>query len=144
MVAYKLEFFNLACGLARRARPTCVRFRKLMEIARLEPNKLEVIYQQTMKWKRVYGQCNRSSLLSKIFQIGQEFRNRDAYVDCAQRSCVGVHRAVQCHNIDKLSNDTVPNHTFITTNHQALFIYNQTKISGRFPVLPLKNVFSHV
>jgi len=39
-------------------------------------------------------------------------------------------RAVQWHYIDKLSNDTVPNHTFITTNHQALFIYNRTNIAG--------------
>jgi len=39
-------------------------------------------------------------------------------------------RAVWWHYIDKLSNETVPNHTFITTNHQALFIYNQTKITG--------------
>jgi len=29
------------------------------------------------------------------------------------------------------------NHTFITTNHQVLFIYNQPKITGWFPVLPL-------
>jgi len=48
------------------------------------------------------------------------------------------YRAVQWHY--KLWNDTVPNHTFITTNHQALFIYNRTKITGWFPVLPLKNV----
>jgi len=40
------------------------------------------------------------------------------------------HRAVQWHYIEKLSNDTVPNHTLITTNHQALFIYNRTKIAG--------------
>jgi len=26
----------------------------------------------------------------------------------------------------KSSNDTVPNHTLITANHQALFIYNQS------------------
>jgi len=32
--------------------------------------------------------------------------------------------------IDKLSNDTVPNHTYITTNHVALFIYNVTKFTG--------------
>jgi len=42
------------------------------------------------------------------------------------------HRAVQWHYIDKLSNYTVPNHTFITTYHQALFIYNQTKIMDDF------------
>jgi len=42
--------------------------------------------------------------------------------------CVCV--AVQWHYVDKLSNDTVPNHTFITTNRQALFIYNRTKITG--------------
>jgi len=54
------------------------------------------------------------------------------------------YRAVQWHYIDKLSNDTVPNHTFITTNHQALFIYNRNKITERFPALPLKNVLSHV
>jgi len=40
------------------------------------------------------------------------------------------HRAVQWHYIEKLSNDTVPNHTLITTNHQALFIYNRSKIVG--------------
>jgi len=40
------------------------------------------------------------------------------------------YRAVQWHYIDKLSNDTVPNHSLITTNHQALFIYNRTKIAG--------------
>jgi len=40
------------------------------------------------------------------------------------------HRAVQWHYIDKLSNDTVPNHTFITTNHKVLFIYNRTNITG--------------
>jgi len=39
-------------------------------------------------------------------------------------------RAVQLHYIDKLSNDTVPNHTFITNNRPALFIYNRTKIMG--------------
>jgi len=33
----------------------------------------------------------------------------------------GVYRVVQWHYIDKLSNDTVPNYTYITTNHQALF-----------------------
>jgi len=48
------------------------------------------------------------------------------------------NRAVQWHYIEKHSNDTVPNHTVITTN--ALFIYNRTKITGWFPVLPLKNV----
>jgi len=37
------------------------------------------------------------------------------------------HRGVQWHYNEKLSNDTVPNHT---TNHQALFIYNRTKIAG--------------
>jgi len=31
--------------------------------------------------------------------------------------------------LDKL-NDTVPNHTFITTIHETLFIYNRTKITG--------------
>jgi len=40
-----------------------------------------------------------------------------------------LYRAVQWHYIDKLSNDTVPNHALITTNHQALFIYNRTKIA---------------
>jgi len=40
-----------------------------------------------------------------------------------------LNRAIQWHYIDKLSNDTVPNYTFITTNHQALFIYIQTKIT---------------
>jgi len=52
--------------------------------------------------------------------------------------------AIQWHCIEKLSNDTVPNHNLITTNHQALFIYNRTKIAGWFPVFPLKNVFPHV
>jgi len=37
-------------------------------------------------------------------------------------------KAVQGHYIDKLSNDTMLNHTLITTNHQALFIYNRNKI----------------
>jgi len=41
-----------------------------------------------------------------------------------------ANRAVQWHYIEKLSNDTVPNHTLITTNHQALFIYNPTQIAG--------------
>jgi len=41
--------------------------------------------------------------------------------------------------IENLSSDTVPNHTSITTNHQALFIYNRTKITGWFPMLRLKN-----
>jgi len=50
----------------------------------------------------------------------------------------GYYRAVQWHYIDKLSNDTVPNHTCITTNHQALFSCNRTKITGCFLVLPLK------
>jgi len=50
-------------------------------------------------------------------------------------------RTVQWHYIDKLTNDTVPNHTLITTNLQALFIYNRDKITGLlFPVLPLKTV----
>jgi len=40
-------------------------------------------------------------------------------------------RAVQWHYIEKISNDTVPIHTLITlTNHQALYIYNRTKIAG--------------
>jgi len=42
----------------------------------------------------------------------------------------GCNRAVQWHYIDKLSDDTVPNHIFNTTNHQALYIYNRTKIMG--------------
>jgi len=46
------------------------------------------------------------------------------------------------HYIENLSNDTVPNHTLITTNHQALFIYNRTKIAGWFPVFPLKKFAS--
>jgi len=54
-----------------------------------------------------------------------------------------IHWAVQWHYIDKLSSDTVSNHTFITINHQALFIYNRTKITAWFPVLPLKNVLPH-
>jgi len=40
------------------------------------------------------------------------------------------YSAVQWHYIDKLSIETVPNHTLITTNHQALSIYNRTKICG--------------
>jgi len=57
-----------------------------------------------------------------------------------------MNRAVQWHYIDKFSNETVPNHTFITTNHQSLFICNRTvanrtKMTGRFPVLPLKMCF---
>jgi len=57
-----------------------------------------------------------------------------------------LYRAVQWPYIDtgKLSNDTVPNHTLITTDHQALFIYNRTNIAGWFPVFPLKNVLPHV
>jgi len=56
-----------------------------------------------------------------------------------------MHRAVQWHYLDKLSNHAVPNHyTFITTNHQTLFIYNRTKITGWFPALPLTDVLSHV
>jgi len=42
------------------------------------------------------------------------------------------HVAVQWHCIDMLSNDTAPIHTFITTNHQALFIYNRTKLRDDF------------
>jgi len=53
-----------------------------------------------------------------------------------------IDRAVQWHYIDKLSNDTVPNHTLFTTNHQALFIYKQTKITEWFPVFPLKKCAS--
>jgi len=55
-----------------------------------------------------------------------------------------IYRAVQWHYVEKLSNDTVPNHTLITTNNQALFIYNRTKIAGWFPVLSLKIVLPHV
>jgi len=51
-------------------------------------------------------------------------------------------RAVQWHYIDKLSNDTVPKHTFIYRQSQALFIYKRTKITGWFPVLPLKKYAS--
>jgi len=40
------------------------------------------------------------------------------------------HRAVQWYYINKLSNVTVLNHTFIKTNHQTLFVYNRTKITG--------------
>jgi len=49
--------------------------------------------------------------------------------------------SVQWHYIDKLLNDKVTNHTFITTIHQALFIYSRPKITGWFPVLTLKKVF---
>jgi len=52
-----------------------------------------------------------------------------AWLQSMARTISDLHRAVQWHYIDKLSNDTVPNHTFITTNHQALFIYNRTKIT---------------
>jgi len=45
---------------------------------------------------------------------------------------------------NKLSSDTVPNHTFITINQQALFIYSRTKITGWFPALPLENMLSYV
>jgi len=46
----------------------------------------------------------------------------------------GMYKAVQWHYIDKLSNDTVPNHTFITITKLYLFT-NRTKITGWFPVL---------
>jgi len=66
-------------------------------------------------------------------------------LSCALQHYVSeADRAVQWHYIDMLWNDTVPNHSFITTNHQAVFIYNRTKIMGWFPVLPLKRVLSHV
>jgi len=55
-----------------------------------------------------------------------------------------LYATIQWHYIDKLSNYTVPNHTLITTNYRALFIYNRTKIAGWFPVFPLKNVLPHV
>jgi len=41
-----------------------------------------------------------------------------------------INCSAALHFIDKLSNDTVPNHAFITTNHQSLLIYNRTKIAG--------------
>jgi len=46
-----------------------------------------------------------------------------------------TYRAVQRHYIDKHSNDTVPNHTFIY-NQSPSSIYLQTEITGWFPVLP--------
>jgi len=65
------------------------------------------------------------------------------YLYCTPRyESTTLYRAVQWHYIEKLSNDTVPNHTSITTNHQALFIYNRTKIAGWFPVFPLKKCAS--
>jgi len=51
------------------------------------------------------------------------------------------HRADQWHYIENLSNDTVPNYTLITTNHQALFIYNRTKIAGDFRCFRSKMCF---
>jgi len=51
--------------------------------------------------------------------------------DAAASSISGTEGdAVQWHYIEKLSNDTVPNHTLITINHQTLFLYNRTKIAG--------------
>jgi len=38
----------------------------------------------------------------------------------------------------------LPNHTLITTNHQAPSIYNQTKIAGWFPVISIKHLLPHV
>jgi len=41
-------------------------------------------------------------------------------------------RAVQWHYIDKLSNDTVPNHILITTNHQAYLFTIELKLRDDF------------
>jgi len=57
-------------------------------------------------------------------------RNRFAELTENVNNTCQSYRTVQWHNIDKLPNDTVPIHTFITTNHQVLFIYNRTKITG--------------
>jgi len=59
-----------------------------------------------------------------LFSRGEAVENR------AEARQSENNRAVQWHYIDKLSNDTVPNHTLITTNHLAPFIYNRTMISG--------------
>jgi len=68
---------------------------------------------------RTKSQACSGSSITKRQLILKEFHNE--FCD---------DRAVQWHYIDKLSNDTVPNHTLITTNHQALFIYNRTNIAG--------------
>jgi len=52
------------------------------------------------------------------------FSNVTYYVNCRI-----IDSVIGLFCIYTLTSDTVPNHTFITTKHQALFIYNQT-ISG--------------
>jgi len=83
-------------------------------------------------WKRINS--------TRIFLV--RFVGKSSWRDSV--CMIVVYRAVQWHCVDEFSNDTVPTRAFITTNHQALFIYNRTKITGWISVLPFKNVLSHV
>jgi len=65
-----------------------------------------------------------------VYAAGSPIRN--CFKKEVTENAFGIRhfRAVQWHYIDKLSNVTVPNHTFITTHQQALFIYKRPKITG--------------
>jgi len=82
----------------------------------------------TCRWTPSWTDINRPTCMTSVFVLG--------FFDPWSSGSI-----VQWHYLDKLSNDTVPNHILFTTNyHQAIFIYNRTKIAGGFPVLSLKNV----
>jgi len=109
---------------------------------------LSTIFLSSSKlWKAIYCLHFVSFTINYMADFTQEkwqHTSQAGYTCSAQSTTKRKYRAVQWDHIDKLSNATVPNYTFITTNHKALFIYIRTEITGWFPVLPLKNVFSTV
>jgi len=81
-------------------------------------------------WSAPDGSLPRFHLINRILVCGQSQRSM-VYSISGQSLFMFVNRAVQWHYIDKLSNDTVPNHTFITTNHKALCLfYNRNTVNA--------------
>jgi len=62
--------------------------------------------------------------------LPQQSQHTERSDDTQIKSTFSTQSELLSGTIDKVSNDTVPNHTLITTNRQALFIYNRTKIAG--------------
>jgi len=89
-------------------------------------------YQSGSRYTRQSTQTNTRNAHALALGCKTTDEDRRGVCESASESVNGIrpYRAVQWHYIEKLSNDTVPNHTLITTNHQALFIYNRTKIAG--------------
>jgi len=80
----------------------------------LEAARAEEFY---MGWRRGSWDCGRFRKgIVTVYSQGMSYLVEDIVSGAS-------NGAFQWHYIDKLSNDTVPNHTFITTNHRARFIY---------------------